>query len=193
MNVSKSLLAAVALAALAIPGIAQQVSPSPSPSPSPSFRSTAFKHHVHEKGRACGDIPIRYESTQLYKSFYKAYAVLDSPNFNTFKDSSFAAFGHTFTRHIPQRLLAAQLAIYGYDFVGTYRDYLLFYRRYEGSWQPGGGGLQLTAPNGEALPRIQLPYDLDPQWPAPSLVVGQAPFIGAIVLPQQIIAFPCEQ
>jgi hypothetical protein len=142
-----------------------------------------------EQGRACGDIPAHY-GPRTFKTFKGAYAAIDSPNFTTFTRDALGVFGHTFYHRLPQRKLAAQMAIYGYDYIGAYKGYLLFYRRFEGSWQPGGA-IQLAAPNGELLPPIQLPSDLDPQWPAPGLVVSQAPFIGGIVLPGQIIAFPC--
>lgn len=140
----------------------------------------------------CGDIPARYDSAKPFRTFAKAYAVLDSPNFNAFKESAFSSFGRAFAHPVPQRKLADQLAIYGYDFIGTYRGYLLFYRRAEG-WYQAGSLPTLTAPNGEALPAIQLPQDLNPMWPAPGLLVSESPFIGAIVLPQQIIAIPCMQ
>ncbi len=133
-----------------------------------------------------------YESTKKFQSFEKAYALLDSPNFRAFNDSAFAAFGHTFKHRIPQRKLAAQLAIYGYDYIGAYRGYLLFYRRAEG-WLQMTAAPTLTAGNGQILPALQLPSDLNPEWPSPAMVVSQTPFIGAIVLPQQIIALPCEQ
>lgn len=142
-----------------------------------------------EHGAACGDIPARYDS-RTFKTFKRAYSAIDSLNFTTFTKDALGVFGHTFYHRLPQRKLAAQMAIYGYDYIGAYKGYLLFYRRFEGSWQPGGA-IQLAAPNGELLPPIQLPSDLNPEWPAPGLVVSQAPFIGGIVLPQQIIAFPC--
>jgi|GEM_PF-6295877 len=194
MKLSHTLIAAVIISAFIATASAVSIGAPRSVKPAKAIAQAKAETRAdsHKDKRACGDIPPYYESTKAFQSFAKAYAVLDSPNFNRFRDSAFGGFGRSFAHPIPQRKLAAQLAIYGYDFIGEYRGYLLFYRRAEGWWQAGTLP-SLTAPNGERLPPLQLPSDLNPEWPSPGLVVSQAPFIGAIVLPQQIIAIPCVQ
>lgn len=173
----KIVIATGVLSGAVIAGIAAQ--------PTPPLR-----HSLAERNALCGDVPANYERGTFH-TFAAAATELDSRNFNTFGSSAFDAFGRSFAHRVPQRLLAIEMAIYGYDFIGTHSGYLLFYRRPEG-WFQSSSLPTLTAPNGEALPPVALPGDLDPEWPSPGLLVTQSPFIGAIVLPQQIVAIPCE-
>lgn len=175
MNLWRTLAAAAVLSGAAMAGIAAQP------------RASAPVHHRE----MCGDIPLHYSRTTFH-AFSEAASELDATNFNAFEQSGAGAFGHSFTHRVAQRRIAAQLSIYGYDYIGAHRGYLLFYRRPEGSWQPGGSLPRLTAPNGESLPSFSLPPDLNPQYPPPDLLIQRSPFIGMIVLPQQIVALPCD-
>ena len=181
MNLSKFAVITAGLCAIVIASLAAQPSPHPA-------RAPRAPHAAHKD--ACGDIPIAYDA-RTFRAFTQASSNLDSPNFSAFKSEAFDEFEHAFSHGVPQRELAARLAIYGYDYIGSYRGFILFYRRPEGWWQTSSIPL-LTAPNGEVLPPVSLPYDINPEWPAPGLLVTQSPFIGAVVLPQQIIALPCR-
>ena len=102
-------------------------------------------------------------------------------------------FGRSFMRRpLPLRAIAREFSIYGYDYIGARDGYMLFMRR-PINWVSVSAPPRLTAPNGQLLPPLNLPSDLNPEWPSPQLLVQRNPFQGAIVLPQQIIAFPCEQ
>lgn len=136
---------------------------------------------------ACGsDLHPAYTATAFHE-FSDAVRQFNSEGFTHFNHSG---FGGTFERHLPLRRIAAALSIYGYDYIGTYDDYALFYRRPVG-WVQTTSIPRLTAPNGELLPPIHLPADLDPEWPSPSILAQTPPFIGATILPQAIVAYPC--
>lgn len=177
MNLWRTLAAAAVLSGAAIAGIAAQ----------PHAPAHPPAHHRE----ACGDIPLHYSRTTFH-AFSEAASELDATNFSTFDERESGEFGHAFTHRVPQRRIAAEMAIYGYDYIGAHRGYLLFYRRPEGSWQPGGALPAIKAPNGQLLPSYSLPPDLNPQYPPPELLVQRSPFLGMIVLPQQIVALPCD-
>lgn len=151
-----------------------------------AFSKPVDRHHRD----GCADVPRFYDASHA-SAFARARYALETTNFTAFDDAA-NTFGHTFAHAAPARLLARELAVYGYDFVGAYGGYLLFYRRAAGSWQPSTMP-PIVAPNGELIPSLPLPPDLNPAFPAPDALVAHAPFVGGVVLSQQIVAFPCDR
>lgn len=147
----------------------------------------ALSKRTPHEARACGS-DLRAPGIGAFRTFSTVAREL---NFGTFAHLHRSSFGHTFGQRIPMRQIAEALSIYGYDYIGTYDDYALFYRRPE-AWFGSASLPRLTAPNGELLPPVSLPADLDPEWPSPEILAQTPPFLGAILLPQQIIAYPCN-
>lgn len=187
MRLWKPAIAITVLCGLAIPGIAGQIGRPPAKAPAHAQSGT----HNRTDADACPKLPSGYGAPRgNFTAFSDSVPLLDATSFKALAHTNFGKFGRTFGHRVPARQLADQLAIYGYDYIGNYREYMLFYRRPEG-WWTASSLPPLFAPNGERLPDVQMPTDLNPEWPAPALVAGRAPFRGAIVLPQQIIAIPC--
>lgn len=147
----------------------------------------ALSKRTPHEARACGS-ELRPAAVGAFRPFTRAVREL---NFGTLFHAGRSNFGHAFTQRIPLRRIAEQLSIYGYDYIGTYEDYALFYRRPE-AWFGAAALPRLSAPSGELLPPVSLPADLVPEWPSPEILEQTPPFLGAIVLPQQIIAYPCN-
>jgi hypothetical protein len=99
-------------------------------------------------------------------------------------------FGRTFSQRESLKDIIDAFSIYGYDYIGNRDGYLLFYRR-PLAWLQITSLPPIVAPNGQLLPGPVLPPDLDPEWPAPAIIARTPPFLGAIVLPQSIVAYPC--
>ncbi len=203
MKLPSSLIAAAAAIALAIPiGIATADSthttatPASIASAEPSDAAVwkpgepVHRERGSKRDRGCGSRVITY-SHGTFTGFTSAFSMLESKNFNAFDRGTFRGFGRAFAHRLPERKLSEQLAIYGYDYLGAYRGYLLFYRRPVG-WLQVTSLPPVIAPNGQAIPQVPLPSDLNPEWPSPGMLVARSPFLGAVALPQQIIAFPCE-
>ncbi len=188
MTLPSSLIAAAAIA-LAVPIGMATADISHSTTAPTGVVSGAPSHAKHDRG-ACGSRVVTY-SHGTFSGFTSAFLMLGSNNFNTFDLGTFLGFGRTFAHRLPERKLSEQLAIYGYDYLGAYRGYLLFYRR-PVAWLQVTSLPPVIAPNGEAIPQVPLPSDLNPEWPSPGMLVARSPFLGAVALPQQIIAFPCE-
>lgn len=153
----------------------QYPSPSPSPSASPASKGAPAS--------PCPDFtPVPYSR---YRNFVRT--ILPPSNFaRTFRRT----FGHTFTPRESLKDIVDAFSIYGYDYIGNHDGYLLFYRR-PLAWLQITSLPPIVAPNGQLLPGPVLPPDLDPEWPAPGIIARTPPFIGAIVLPQSIVAYPC--
>lgn len=137
-----------------------------------------------------GACPNPVAARSAFETFGPKYPPLTGPAFRELAMLHRSAFGHTFVRRQELDDIAALFSVYGYDFIGSLDGYMLFYRR-PVAWVQMTSIPRLSAPNGELLPQLALPGDLDPEWPSPAIISHTAPFLGAIVLQQQIVAYPC--
>lgn len=136
--------------------------------------------------------PAPQPQAATFHTFKWDYPMLRESDFRELRLLRTSAFGRTFAHEESLREIARQFSIYGYDYIGSREGYMLFYRR-PVAWVQTTSLPRITAPNGELLPPLQMPSDLDPEWPSPAVLAHSAPFAGAIVLPQQIVAYPCSR
>ncbi len=108
--------------------------------------------------------------------------------------TAFHAFGHSgfdrlFRPRVPIVKLGAELGVRGYDFIGNDQGYALFYRRPLAIYRIASLAPALS-PQGFMF-SAQVNPELNSIYPPPFLLVQQWPFEDGIILPQQIVAFPC--
>ena len=144
----------------------------------------------HASSSAADECPSATAARSAFHNFGPNYPLLTGRDLRELEMRHRSAFGHSFVRRGELDDIAALFSVYGYDFIGSLDGYMLFYRR-PVAWVQVTSVPRLSAPNGELLPQLSLPGDLDPEWPSPSIIAHTAPFLGAIVLPQQIVAYPC--
>ncbi len=108
-----------------------------------------------------------------------------------FRSFGSSGFGRLFRPHVPIGRLSADLAIHGYDFIGTDQGYALFYRRPLAIYRIASLAPALS-PQGYFF-SAEINPELNAIFPPPFLLAHQWPFNDAVILPQQIVAFPCGQ
>ncbi len=136
--------------------------------------------------------PAPLQEKGTFHTFHWYYPILAESDFQTLRARHRIVFGHSFADELPLVQIAALFSVYGYDYVGSRDGYMLFYRR-PVSWVQTTSLPRIKAPNGQLLPELQMPNDLDPEWPSPWVLTHSTPFAGAVALPQSIVAYPCVQ
>ena len=125
----------------------------------------------------CPDVP-RYYSSEDERELMRAQRLIESEHFDTFERNQH--FARNFQPAVPIRDLAEEFAVYGYEYVGQYRGYMLFEQYAYGYFAVG------------RLARFLANTGLEQAYPTPQRLVLQPPFIGGVAIPPDVVAFPCR-